>query len=240
MNKENLIAQYFSKSLSIDAQREFDHLMATDSEFAKDVAFQNNLKTAIKKEEQDALKKELQDFETEENSPSFNYKKWLFAASVAALLALTGFWYFGESNISNEQLFANNFEPYDNVSYPIVRGENSNDLKAQAFIAYEARNYKKALTTFNMLLLENDDAAISFYKANVLLQLAKTDEAIAILSNNPDAPEMLKAQQQWYLALAYVKIASNDKATTTLKALIKDGTHKKKEAEQLLKQLSSN
>jgi len=240
MNKENLIARYFSKSLSPEAQKEFDHLMAIDSEFAKEVAFQNNLKIAIKKEEQDALKKELQDFETEENSPSFNYKKWLVAASVAAVLALTGFWYFGESNLSNDQLFANNFEPYNNVTYPIVRGENSNDLKAKAFIAYEAKNYKDALNTFDTLLIKGEDAAISFYKANALLKLNRVDEAIVILSDNADLPDILEAQQKWYLALAYIKIASNDKATTTLKALIKDGTHKKKEAEQLLKQLSSN
>ena len=49
MNKKELIEQYFTKKLSHEAQKEFDHLMLTDPEFAKEVRFQNNLKAAIEK-----------------------------------------------------------------------------------------------------------------------------------------------------------------------------------------------
>ena len=70
------------------------------------------------------------------------------------------------------------------------------------------------------------------------MQLNKTDEAISILSNNYNLPETLKAQQLWYLALAYVKTDSSDKAKATLIVLLGNGNYKKKEAEQLLKQLT--
>lgn len=237
MNKEHLIEHYFSKSLSLEAQKEFDHLMATDSDFEKTVKFQTDLKTVIAKEEQAQLKQELQFLENSTEKPTKNYTKWLVAASIMVLLGISSFWYFGQSNLSNEDLFATNFEPYRNVVHPIVRGETSDDLKTKGFIAYETKNYKEALNSFDTLLNENDDATISFYKANILLQLNKTDEAISILSNNYNLPEKLKAQQQWYLALAYIKTEANEKAKTVLKGLIANGNFKKTEAERLLKQL---
>lgn len=238
MTKEHLIEQHFSKSLSLEAQKEFDHLMSTDSDFEKAVTFQTNLKTVIAKEEQIKLKRELQYLENSTQKPKTKYIKWLVAASIVLLLAIPSFWYFGQSNLSNEDLFATNFEPYRNVVHPIVRGENYNDLKTKAFVAYESKNYNEALSSFDALLSKNDDATISFYKANVLLQLNKNDEAISILSENKNLTKTLRSQQQWYLALAYIKTDANEKAKTILKELINSSDFKKEQAKELLKQLN--
>ncbi len=235
MNREELVALHISGNLTLETQKEFDHLMATDSEFTKEVTFQNNLKTVIEKEERDLVKQQLQGFETEENT-TFNYKKWLVAASVVLLFGLTSFWYFN-SSLDTEKLYAENFEPYRNVVKPIVRGETKTDLKTKAFTAYETKNYTEALQYFNKLLKEKDDETISFYKANVLLKLNKTEEAIAIFKTNLKTPDSLDAKNNWYLALAQLRLNNVDNAKEILTDLNTTSTFKNKNVKQLLKQL---
>ncbi|WP_456441708.1 tetratricopeptide repeat protein [Psychroserpens sp.] len=236
MDKKELIVKHFTQKLSQEEQKEFDLLMASDSNFAKEVAFQKDLKTAIKKEEQDILKKQLQDFEAEKNS-AFNYKNWLVAASVVVLLGMSSFWYFNNS-IDPQELYVENFEPYRNVVQPIVRGETKTDLKTKAFTAYETKNYTDALQYFNELLKENPDETIAFYKANVLLKLNKTGEAMAILKKNLII-DSLNAKNNWYLALAYLKITDIKNAKKHLKIVNSNplSDYKNEEAKKVLKQL---
>jgi len=236
MKKDELIAHYFTHKLSPEAQKEFDHLMATDPEFAKDVVFQENIKVAIKKEEQEQLKEELKSFESTLENPRKNYVKWFVAASIIALLALPSIWYFGNSTIDTNTLFADNFSPYRNVVHPIVRGETSNDIKTKAFTAYETKNYNEALNYFNQIIKNNSDKTILFYKANVLLQLGKTDEAITILQQTLKTSDSLTNKSHWYLALAYIKNNNLDKAKQSLKTL-SNSTFKTDAVNTLLKQL---
>nr|WP_321234585.1 hypothetical protein [uncultured Psychroserpens sp.] len=237
MDKKELIAQYFTQKLSQEAQKEFDHLMATDAEFAKDVTFQKNLKTIIEKEERNTVKQQLQGFEAEEHS-GFNYKNWLIAATIVILLGLSSFWYFNNT-IDTEKLYVENFEPYRNVVQPIVRGEAKTDLKTKAFTAYEIKNYTEALRYFDELLKENPDETIAFYKANVLMKLDKTEEAVAIFKTNLKTSDSLDAKNNWYLALAFLKNENIENAKDQLSHLIKsESTFKKDEAKKLLKKLN--
>lgn len=236
MDKNGLIALYFSKKLSLEAQKEFDHLMATDSEFAKEVNFQENIKVVIEKEERELVKQQLQDFETQENA-STNYTKWLVAASAVVLLGVSSFWYFNNT-IDPEKLYVENFEPYRNVVQPIVRSETRTDIKTKAFAAYETKNYEDALDYFDTMLNQKYDATISFYKANILLQLNDQKQAINILSKNLKVTDSLIDKHQWYLALAYLKNNDLDKAKNQLNDLIASpSTFKKEDAKYLLKKL---
>ena len=239
MNKDELIADYLKNRLSHEAQQEFDHLMATDSEFAKEVTFQENLKSVIKKEEHTQLKQQLKAFETLDTAaPAKSYLKWFIAASIVALLAIPSMWFFTNTSINNDELFAANFEPYRNVVHPIVRGETAQDIKTKAFIAYETKNYEEALGYFNKILKESEDETILFYKANVLLQLNKGDDAIAIFENNLKTSDSLNEKNQWYLALAYLKNNNIDQAKHQLQALITSNSKfKSKTAKQLLKKI---
>ncbi|WP_460220138.1 tetratricopeptide repeat protein [Psychroserpens sp. MEBiC05023] len=233
MDKKELIAHYFLKALSKEAQKEFDYLMSTDTEFAKEVTFQKDLKAAIEKEEYDTVKQQLKDFEAEEHL-GFNYKKWLVAATVVVLLGLSSFWYF--SAIDTEKLYAENFKPYRNVVQPIVRGESNTDVKTKAFTAYETKKYTEALDYFDKMLKENPNETIAFYKANVLLKLNKTEEAISILKTNLKTPDSLDAKNTWYLALAELRLNNIKNAKDRLTQLINsEDTFKKSEAKKLLK-----
>lgn len=235
MDKQELIAQYITRKLSHEAQKEFDHLMVTDTEFAEEVAFQDNLKAVIEKEERDTVKLELQGFEAEEKS-TFKYKNWLVAASVIILLGLTTFLYF-DNSIDTEKLYVENFEPYRNIVQPIVRGETNTDLRTKAFTAYETQNYDEALKHFNEMLKENPDEIIAFYKANTLLKLNKTEEAISILENNLKTKDSLDAKNNWYLALAHLRLNDVENARTILANLNTTSSFKNKAVKDLLKKL---
>lgn len=235
MNKEELIAQYLSNNLSEKEKKEFDLLISTDLEFASEVTFQKNLKVVIEKEEQQAVKSQLQDFDKEETS-SFSYKKLMVAASVVILLGFSTFWYFNTS-VNTEKLYAEHFEPYRNIVHPIVRTEAEKDLKTKAFTAYETKNYTEALELFNLLLEENTDETITFYKANVLLKLDKTNEALSIFEENLKTPDSLDDKNSWYLALTHLRLNNIENAKAILKELDTSSSFKNKNVKQLLKKL---
>ncbi|WP_299271870.1 hypothetical protein [uncultured Psychroserpens sp.] len=235
MDKDELIALYFTKELSPEAQKEFDHLMASDEEFAKEVAFQKNLKTVITKEEQSNIKAQLQGFESEEKT-RVNYKKWFVAAGIVMFLGWFGIMYINNTTPA-EKLFAEYFEPYRNTVQPILRGEAQNDIKSKAFQAYETKDYNRALDYFNMLLDEQYDETIAFYKANVLLELNKTENAITILEQNLKTSDSLNDKNSWYLVLAHLQQNNTDKAKRILIKLNDDSNYKREDVKTLLKQL---
>ena len=236
MDKSDYVIKYFEGTLSKKELEVFNTLLISNNEFKEDFEFQKELRATLVLNDREELKKEIQDWDKTTDKRSL--KSWFVAASIIAILTVPSLWYFGQTNLSNEDLYATNFKPFKNVVYPIVRGQNSDDLKAKAFIAYEAQNYEEALNTFDVLLNTDNDSTILFYKAITLLELNKNDIAISIFTNNHNIPNILKAQQQWYLTLAYIKTNKNSKAKSSLKELIDDGSYKKKEAEQLLKHLA--
>lgn len=239
MTKDELIALYFSNQLSDESKDKFDHLLTTDSDFAKEVNFQKNLKTIITKEEQQDLKAELASIENSTKNTSKTYTKWLIAASIIVILAIPSLMFFGQKTTNKDALFAANFEPYKNVVHPIVRGESSDDIKTKAFIAYEAKSYDDALLYFNTILKEHPDGAILFYKSIILLQKEDYNKALGILESNTAIPNQLKQQQQWYLGLVYLKTNQTDKAKAIFKTLSENNYFKAKQSKKLLDNLSN-
>ncbi|MCL6296237.1 tetratricopeptide repeat protein [Jejuia spongiicola] len=235
MDKNELIASYFSKTLSKADKKVFDHLMDTDSEFADNVLFHKNLKKSIQKEEQEATKKILQDFEQEKSS-SFNYKK-IVAASIIVLIGLSCFWYLNTEKTNPDKLFTDNFTPYRNVVQPIVRGETDNDLKTKAFVAYESKKYNEAISYFNEVLASEPSNTILFYKANALLQVNKTNDAILIFQDNLKTQDAFQDKNLWYLSLAYLKNNNIEASKQTLSKLLSNHEFKKEEAKLLFKKL---
>lgn len=241
MDKDDLIAAYFSNTLSADKQREFDDFMVTDTNFAEEVLFQKNLKAVIVKEEQNAVKKQLIGFDqlADLNTPkSKSYTKWLVAASITLLLAIPCYFLFTNQTVDNDRLFAENFEPYRNVIQPIIRSSPEKDIRTKAFIAYETENFKDALTYFDDLLNQKENDTLFFYKANTLLKLNQPEEAINILEQNLTESDYFIDKHQWYLALAYLKTNNTERSKQLLKELIASkSSYKNEAAKQLLEML---
>ncbi|MCF6279799.1 MAG: hypothetical protein L3J14_05565 [Flavobacteriaceae bacterium] len=238
MNTKTLITQSLNNSLSDKDKKAFDALLESDVEFAKEVTFQQSLQKVIAKEEYATLKTHLQSLENSKSTT--NYKKWLVAASIVLLVGFSSLWFLNsEASVSSQELYAQNFEPYRNVIKPIVRGEMDDTLETTAFTAYETKDYDKALILFNKMLDENDSEITKFYKANVLLQLDKTEEAIVIFKQNTNLKGDWKAKNSWYLAMAYLKADDVENAKKQLEILAnnQNNTFKKSTVKKLLEKL---
>lgn len=234
MNKEDLISKYFENTLSNENQQEFDDLLENDKDFAQDVAFQINLKKAITLNERSTLKQKLQSFEAEKNQKK-TFKWQYIAASVAILIG--SFWFFNQ-NSNSQQLYNQYYQTYPNTVAPVVRGENSNDLKTVAFFEYDSGNYNKAYQLFiNIYNSENQDYAL-FYGSLSLIELNRHQEALTLL-NRFDATKSndFTPFVKWFKALSYLKLEQNSEAITLLKELSATQNPLQNQAEELLEKL---
>ena len=207
----------------------------------EDLEFDKNLKKAITAEERKLQKAYLQSLESSLDDKNLKKKfNWRVAASIIALISLSGYFIVNNNGASNQELYAENFTPYRNIVVPIVRDNVEKSKKNIAFTKYEIGAYHEAILLFNQL--EKQDAldanTINFYKANAYLKIGKANEAIKSLlqiTKNSNWEE----ERLWYLALASLKIEKTKDAKKYLSTLKITNTKsfKTKEVDELLKQI---
>ncbi len=242
MDKEELINGYFEGTLSDDQLEEVTRLRETDAVFDSEYQFQKELQVSLKKEERQDIKAMFSGLTTENTKTEtkvLQLRPWLAAASIALLVGLgSWFLFFNNSDLNTDALYAANFTPYDNVIQPIERGNQLEDLKTQAFTAYENEEYPEALKLFKELHLKQNDSYIDFYSAMVLMQLNKQEEAIPLLEKYIEKEGELKDRASWYLALAYLKVENIASSKKQLNVLVKKNGFKAEAAEILLDNLN--
>lgn len=146
---------------------------------------------------------------------------WMYAAAAVVLLIGVYFVFRAFQPVSDEQLFAEYFTPYQNLL--TMKGEN-NSMVEFALNYYDLKIWDSAVIFFEKISeTYKDIQAIRFYEANALLALGKTSEAekllLSIIVSN-DA--RFKIQANWYLALAMIKSGKNDGAIEILRTLQTD------------------
>lgn len=235
MKNQEYIENYFLGRLSASEMKHFEDLLKSDVAFKKEFDFQESLQKVIDLEEDEAFKNTLQNYENKKQTKK-HYKIWSIAASVLVLFGLSYFVLFQE-NVSNEELFAQNFEPYRNVIQPIERGDVLKDLKTQAFAAYEKGNYKNAISLFSELQKTQTNLYYIFYKANSYLALENTSEAIALLQKYITLNGKFTEKAQWYLALAYLKVDNVSEAKKILQNIEEEKSYNYEKASQILQNI---
>ncbi|WP_452228802.1 MULTISPECIES: tetratricopeptide repeat protein [unclassified Lacinutrix] len=236
MNTSDYINKYFEGTLSEEEKKALHALLAKDKDLNAEFEFQKELKDTLVLNDREEIKKEIQDWDKTPEKQLF--KSWQIVASLILLIGASWLLFFSSpSSNQNEKLYASNFEPYRNIVQPIVRGEHKEDLQSKAFAAYETKDYENANLYFDQILNKEPNQTISFYKANTLLQLDKTKEAIAILETNVKKSDTLQDRNLWYLALAYLKNDNTEASKKTLKQLVLQSQFKAKEATLLIKNL---
>lgn len=239
--QEDLIEKYILNKLSSEEVLLEEELLKNDANFIAEYNFQSNLKTAIKKEDDDNFRNLISELESKARSkdllPRRSYVKWMAAASIILLLGLSYFLTLNKKS-STDDLFVSYFEPYRNVVQPIQRGNEQQDEKSLAFLAYEKGEYDKAITLFSNLYSDTKEPYYLFYKANALLKLEKAKEAVPLLLEHLKTKDTLTEKTNWYLALAYLKLNDIPNAKLTLEKVISDGNYKTMEAQKLLKEFN--
>ena len=244
MKNHDLIDRYFENSLTPKEQILFNDLLLNDSVFKSEFQFQKDLKKVIASNQQEELKTALNEIEGR-TQKGFGFimfpKKWMVAASLLVFVSM-GFWgakstYFP----SNEAIYSKHFSPCRNTIQPVVRGETINTIEYRAFVAYEAKNFHKAINLFNSVK-NPEEAYIKYYKGLCFLQLEKTDEAIELLAPLASATSLegksvnFNNKARWYLALAYIKNNETKKANDQLTLLVNDTSsdYKKEDSKKIL------
>lgn len=234
MKKTDYIIKYFEGTLSEIELEDFHALLLNDSAFKEAFEFEQDLQETLVLNDREQIKKEIQNWDNTPKKQPFKF--WHIAASVAILLGASWLLFSNSQSKNTEELYASYFEPYRNIVQPIVRGEHKPDMQYKAFEAYEIKDYNNAILYFNDILEKTPNTTISFYKANTLLQLNKTKEAISILETNIKKTDSLQDRNLWYLALAHLKENNIDASRNALKQLLSQSTFKNKDAKDLLEQ----
>lgn len=241
MNNSKLIEKYFSRTLTKLELEEFNTLYKNNLIFKDEVDFLKNVKTVSKKEDDANFKLKLQAFE-EELSVKKTKKKnaWIKPLTMAAAVLLIAFCinFLWDTSINEDELFTHYFEPSKNVSAPIVRSNNEENVQNEAFINYSERDYDNANLLFERAFKISKNSELLFYQGNALLASGKNNEAINIFKHHLTFLDTLSNRTHWYLALAYLKTKNLKQARQQLELLINSGeVFKKEEASSLLKKL---
>lgn len=243
MENIDLIDRYFKNTLSAEDQKLFNELLQNNSEFKDEFIFQKDLKKVLSSIEQDELKSTLKHVEESADKVTFFKeipKKWLVAASIILLMTM-GLWGVKSSFYpSNEALYATYFQADENTVVPIVRGDEIHSIEYRAFVAYEEKNYHKAINLFNSV--KNPEAThILYYKGLCYLSLDKFDEAMNLMNQVLEYQSSEKEtsdftlRTHWYKALTYIRMNKNSEAIAELDLILdqQNSVFKKKEAQKL-------
>lgn len=206
---------------------------------------EEDLKKAIRAQIREELKADLEAAEVEVSGTGggakvISLKKIIWVAAAVALL-LVGVWFALQNNPAKNstELYAQYYEPFDNVILPVNRS-NSNvpkeNILQQAFVSYENGAYTEAEKLFTQLpdsLARTPD--IQFYQGLVLLENGKNKEGQTILEKLIlQSDFQFQKQAEWYLALAYLKTGEREKTNVLLEKISKDAKHPyEKEAKEL-------
>ena len=196
--------------------------------------FDTHLKRAITAEERKLQKTYLRSIETslKNSKKKFN---WQIAASIVIIIGLGSYFMILNQSLSNDDLYANYYSPYENIVEPIVRDQVKLSKKGQAFSLYEQGEYKKALEKFNQLTSQDsiDVATLNFYKASTHLHLKAFEKAKNLFSQTQKNKEWSQ-ESLWYLALISIKLNDTDAAFKYLQELKDKDTFKNEEVKELI------
>ncbi len=137
---------------------------------------------------------------------------WLYAAAGLLLLAAVTFLMRPQNQVD---YFASHYEAYPSIVNPILKGtDNSSDKINQGYIAYQNKDYQRALTLFELATSSND--TIKFYQAISLIETKKPQQAIALLKDLQNRDNRFQQEAAWYKALCQLKIGNREAAISGL------------------------
>lgn len=208
MNEEHYILfdQYLANELSPEEKENFEQQLSNDQELADSFDIFKDLNSHLKNKfgnenELIDFKKNLKSiskahFKTKK-SKVVSFKPWQYAiaASVALLFGLFFF-----QNINP------NFEDYNNPenAYFTERGNANENLKL-AQDAFNAKNYKEAISYFETILTENKSPEVQYFYAVSLLENNQFQKAETNLIALKSGTSIYKNKAIWYLALSKLK-----------------------------------
>jgi hypothetical protein len=233
---EELINKYFEKSLTERELVEFNQRLEVDAEFNAYFEFQKSVQSAIRSKERAEIKNLVASFE----KPKYKNGWWKYAA--AAVMVIVGGLVVFQQNIfkpSPSELYLSYYQTYPNIVAPNVRGENQENLKTKAFLAYDSGDFQTAAQLFGELKTQTSEYYAFFYEGISYLEINKPEKTIALFKNKnfTNRDDQLEVYRKWYLALAFLKTEKKEQSVEILKGLSITENPQKEQALKLLDKL---
>jgi hypothetical protein len=232
MENSDYIEKHFEGTLSPEESILFNKLLEEDADFATSFEYEKNVKRAITLHERKALKQKLQSFE----KPIKSFK-WLYvAASIVVVFGV--FTWNNLLNTNYDSLYSEYYQTYPNTVAPTVRGENTDNIKTNAFYAYDSGDYMKAVDLFSEIYAKDGDDYAIFYKGLSFMELKQYKEALAIFELHDYTKEnAFTPFFRWYSALINLKFKNKSEAIILLEKLSNTDNPQKEAATRLLNEL---
>jgi TolA-binding protein len=243
--------KYLNGELTGDEKLAYETELSTNKDAQKTKKLIEEIYAALKNEEHIKLIENLEmaknTYKNEEesgrveNKPQRNLflgKKFLLAAGVALLLAISSLVYIYNSGNTNDKIFASYYFKYE--SDVITRSiNNTSEELIIAIQLYDRGNYNEAITKLDGILKKDySNAPAHFFLGVSYIETKEYGKAIESLKNviklNDSA---FNEHASWYLALCFIKTNQNGLATPILKQIALNNSFYKLNARDLLKSL---
>lgn len=208
-----LIEDYLNGSLNASEAAEVEKRLLQDNAFAEALAQQRDLLAVVDKKVENDLRNLLVEEEANlkktvlsaDEKPTFSIGKWLSGAAAIVVFLVAGWLLFkGGSDSGSSRLFTENFTAYTNIIAPNRRGNNDERRLSLAFLAYDNKQYQKAIDEFEALKSDTLQNELTFYIGVSYLALEEVEKAMITLAEVSE-DSRFAMEKQWYMALAYLK-----------------------------------
>lgn len=245
-NRDELVERYLDGEATKKEIASLKALMQQDANFKKEVATQRLMKGVLRSEDKLAFEKELGKLSEELLTPKLGQHKKensthqnmgdkkaktrrlfppQFALAIAAAITLIIVAVVVFQGTPNQELYTAYYQPF---SLKNVRGENTEDLKAQIGSAYNKADYAQAKQLLQKYLKQTTEKPDRFELAlaNCYLNLNDTEKAIALFQSISTRETGGYAQDaEWFLALAYLKVEDEQNMNRILTDITSNSNH---------------
>lgn len=226
MNEERylLFDQYLQGEMTVEERNNFEKEVSENPEFAAEFrTFKEVLVQLENKfghvQEREAFKENLSsisDKHFNKNKPKLVVMRpWYFAAAASVAL-LFGLFFF---NQNAKPTFEEFNQPQQ--AYFAERGDLNATLK-QAEEAFNAKNYKAALSFFETILKENKTPEIQYFYGIALLEENEFSKSEAVFNELKSGTSVYREKALWYLALSKLKQKDYKASKQILQTISKD------------------
>jgi len=214
------IEQYLDGQLSAEEQQAFEARMQAEPELAGEVALLKEARQRIRfqlEEEQavndfkDNLRKAMVQEETPKRRPLFVRRKWLPIALAAAAIALILIlWPAGQESLYRQ------YAQHPRLALT-ERSTEQEGLAERAATQFNQGEFASALDLLNEYSQgQPNDPELRLFKGICLLEIGRTQEAIAQFEQIHNSSAINKWEGSWYLALAYLYAVEEGKVEVSI------------------------
>jgi predicted Zn-dependent protease len=150
-----------------------------------------------------------------------NWTRWVLAAAASIALLLAATWFF-------QQPSGALYEQYAGQHAPLALSDRSTDSNAaaEADAAFNGKNYSAALAALDRLLAAQPaNSTAQLYRGICLLELQRPAEARTALQPLAAGTSALRADAQWYTALAFLQEKNRTECRAMLRQIAPGEAH---------------